>query len=145
QLFEPRYGDIINEWVKEVRKRLDSRGMLPHAVHPKKRTASEGARGSSMALMLILLRDIDLHFSQEQFLLFKKNFLDNKFGLTGIREYPKGESGSGDIDSGPVILGFGGAATIVGMQTLSRFGQDDLSIKVRNAVEAFGFPVQREG
>lgn len=70
--------------------------------------------------------------------------MDSKFGLTGIREYAKGESGYGDIDSGPVILGFGGAATIVGMQTLSLFNEDELSIKARNVVEAFGAPLENE-
>lgn len=97
-----------------------------------------------MALMLIFLRDIDFQFAQDQFRLFNKNFVDSQFGLTGIREYATGQSGNGDIDSGPVILGFGGAATIVGMQTLSLYGEDESGLKVRNAVEAFGIPIQRE-
>lgn len=144
QVFEPRYTDIVKAWLQEVKKRLDSRGMFPHGVYAKDGMPVENARGSSMALMLILLRDIDLQLAQDQFLLFKKNFIDSKFGLTGIREYAKGESGNGDIDSGPVILGFGGAATIVGMQTLSIYGEDESGLEVRNAVEAFGFPMQRE-
>ncbi len=144
QVFEPRYTDIVKEWLQEVKKKLDSRGMVPHTVHPNNGLAAESARGSSMALMLIFLRDIDLQFAQDQFLLFNKNFVDNQFGLTGIREYAKGESGNGDIDSGPVILGFGGAATIVGMKTLSLYGEDESSLKVRNAVEAFGIPIQSE-
>ncbi len=143
QVFEPRYTDIVKGWLREVKMRLDSRGMVPHAVDSNG-MAAESARGSSMALMLIFLRDIDLQFAQDQFLVFKKNFIDSKFGLTGIREYAKGESGNGDIDSGPVILGFGGAATIVGMQTFSLYGDDEASLKLRNAVEAFGIPLQRE-
>lgn len=145
QLFGARYANIINDWLRELKRGLDGRGMIPHAVHPENGKIAESARGSSMALMLIFLRDIDSQLAQDQFILFKNNFVDSKFGLTGIREYAKGESGDGDIDSGPVILGFGGAATIVGMQTLSLFGEDELSIRVRNGVEAFGLPVQSEG
>lgn len=144
QVFEPRYVEIVQDWLKEVKTKLDSRGLIPHAVHAENGVPSVNARGSSMALMLIFLRDVDLQFAQEQFLLFKKNFVDSKFGLTGIREYASGESGNGDIDSGPVILGFGGAATIVGMQTLSLYGEDASSLKVRNAVEAFAIPTKSE-
>jgi len=144
KIFEPRYKDIIDNWLRELKKCLDSRGMIPHAVHPETGKTAENARGSSMSLMLIFLRDIDRQFAQDQFILFERNFADYKFGLMGIREYAKGESGEGDVDSGPVILGFGGAATIVGMQTLSLFGQSELSIRVRNGVEAFGVPLQRE-
>jgi len=143
-LFEPRYKEIIEHWLSEVRVRLDSAGMIPHAIDPAE-SAYQGARGSSMALTLIFLRDIDLPFAKSQFSLFKKNFVDTKFDLTGIREYPKGRPGSGDIDSGPVILGFGGAATIVGMRTLSAFGEDDLCLRIRNVVESLAFPIQSDG
>ena len=142
QLFKPRYTHIVKAWLHEVKKRVDSRGLIPHAVYLENGMPSENARGSSMALMLIFLRDIDLQFAQNQFLLFKKSFVDSKFGLTGIREYANGESGNGDIDSGPVILDFGGAATIVGMQTLSLYGDDESSLKIRNAVEALAISTQ---
>ena len=144
ELFEPRYKGVIDQWLRGVKRRLDVRGMIPHSLHPANGTVQENARGSSMALMLIFLQDIDLQFAQEQFVLFKANFLDSVFGLTGIREYPKGDPGPGDIDSGPVILGFGGAATIVGMQTLSIFDEHELSLRIRKAIEAMAFPLQNE-
>lgn len=144
QLFEPKYEDVIEKWLSEVNERLDSDGMIPHSVHPGNGKPKENARGSSMALMLIFLYDIDVQFAQGQFLLFKENFIDTVVGLTGVREYPKGYSGTGDIDSGPVIFGFGGAATIVGMQTLSLFGEHNASLNIRNAVEAIAFPMESE-
>ena len=145
RLFEPRYAGLIRDWLQEVKKRLDQRGMLPHAVFPQDGRVAADARGSSMALMLLFLHAIDSQFAQEQFVLFKENFLDSKLGLTGICEYPKSDSGNGDIDSGPVVLGFGAAATIVGMQTLALFGEDELSIVVRNGVEALALPVESDG
>jgi hypothetical protein len=66
-----------------------------------------------MALMLIFLKTFDEQFARDQFVLFKENFVDSEFGLVGVREYPKGTSGDSDIDSGPVIMNFGAAATIV--------------------------------
>ena len=38
------------------------------------------------------------------------------------------------------FFGFGGAATIVGMHTLSIFGEHDLSNAIAGTVEALGFP-----
>jgi hypothetical protein len=144
QLFEPEYKDVIEHWLAGTKNGLDARGMMPHSVHPGNTSVLEGARGSSQALMLIFLKDIDHSFAKEQFKLFKENFIDTTLGLTGVREYPKGESGTGDIDSGPVIFGFGGAATIVGMQTLSLYDEHELSLKIRNAVEALALPCEAD-
>jgi hypothetical protein len=143
QMFEPKYQNVNQTWVSKIKTHLDPRGMIPHAYSAAGGSVLENARGSSMALTLIFLRDIDAEFAQQQFNLFRINFVDSRFGLTGIREYPKGQSGSGDIDSGPVLLNFGGAATIVGMQTLSLFGERETALKIRNAVEALAFPTQR--
>jgi len=45
--------------------------------------------------------------------------LDYRLGLPGIREYPHGTSRLGDIDSGPIVMGIGGAASIVGIRATS--------------------------
>lgn len=145
KLFESEYKGVIHDWISEVRKHVDSKGMIPHSVYPDDGTVKEDARGSSLALMLIFLKDIDPELAEEQFKFFKDNFVNTRLGLTGIREYAKGESGSGDVDSGPVILGFGGAASIVGMQTLSRYDEKELGITVRNAVEALAFGFNEQG
>ena len=138
QLFEPRYTQTIKTWLAAVKSQLNDTPLSS----AENGGVKEPARGSSMALMLIFLHDIDPQFARHEFLLFKKYFVDDKFGLTGIREYVQGETGNGDIDSGPVVLGFGGAATIVGIQTLSVFDNHELSIKVRNEVETFAVPLQ---
>jgi hypothetical protein len=142
RLFEPEYEVVIRDWMTKVKERLDTSGMLPHSVRPFDGKIREGARGSSQALMLIFLREIDEPFATDQFKLFQDRFIDTRFGLTGVREYPKGVLGAGDVDSGPLVLGFGGAATIVGMQTLSRFEEIDSSIRIRKTVEALAFASQ---
>lgn len=58
--------------------------------------------------------------------------------MPGIREYPEGQNGFGDIDSGPVIFGIGGAASIVGQRTMGLY-DDWLTYKgLRNCIESFG-------
>ncbi|MEL6142873.1 MAG: sulfatase-like hydrolase/transferase, partial [Bacteroidota bacterium] len=69
---------------------------------------------------------------------YKQQFLDYRLGLPGIREYPKGQKGRGDIDSGPVILGIGGAASIVGQQVFGKKEDFKVYEGLRNSIELFG-------
>jgi hypothetical protein len=142
KVFDVKYREVIQDWISQVKTRLDPNGLIPHAVNPINGKCIEEARGSSQSLMLIFLEDINQQFAKEQFELYKKNFVDTRFGLTGIREYPKGTFGMGDIDSGPVVFQFGSAATIVGMQTMALYGEQEISVRIRNAVEGFGLPFQ---
>lgn len=36
-------------------------------------------------------------------------------GIPGVLEYPKNESGSGDVDFAPIVFGYSGPSVIVGM------------------------------
>lgn len=145
QLYKKEYSRSVKHWLSEVRMRPDDHGLLPHVVDVHTGSPTETARGSSQSLMLIFLCDIDRAFAQEQFQRYERLFVTTRFGLTAIHEYPKGEWGLGDIDSGPVLLGIGGASSIVGMRTLATFGKNEQAIEVRNAIEAFGFSHRGDG
>ncbi len=142
KLYTPRYQQTIQDWVQKVRRHLDPHtGLIPHAVDAISNESIKGARGCSQSLTLNFLYDIDPLFAHEQFEQFISLFLDKRIGLQGLREYPKGTSGSADIDSGPVIWGIGASATIVGLRTLRRFGHHDQASMIRNNLESFGFPI----
>ncbi|HEY0741669.1 MAG TPA: hypothetical protein VGD40_09405 [Chryseosolibacter sp.] len=145
KMFEPLYTRHINRWISKVRKNCDSRGFIPHAAESVTGKVTEEARGSSMSLMLIFLNDIDQALALEQYKDYRAHFVDEHFDLAFIREYPKGSSGSGDIDSGPVFFGIGSAATLAGMHTLALYNDSYSAAKIRNQVEAFGFPFTSDG
>ena len=111
QVFPSRYQQRIQQWVAAVKARTDEHGLIPHTVAAHDGSVVELARGSSQSLMLSLLPEIDPAFAEAQFALYKPLFVAYRFGLPGIREYPKGTGGTGDIVSGPVLLGIGGAAS----------------------------------
>lgn len=141
ELFPPLYEDLIETWLSKVKTRLDPRTQLiPHEVNATDGSTLQGARGSSQSLILNFLYEIDLIFSEQQFKLYNAQFLDSRFGLPGIREYPKGLSGEGDIDSGPVLFGIGGAASIVGQRTMGLHGDWETYEGLRNCIGAFGIP-----
>lgn len=136
QFLEDSFGKTRANCLKAIKKQLDPiTGLIPHSIHEN---TGSVARGSSQALMLNFLPEIDSSFAKAQFDLFKEQFVAYRMGLPGIREYPHGTSGAGDIDSGPVIWGIGGAASIVGSKTMSIYGEWELYQALRNSVAGFG-------
>lgn len=140
KIFKPRYESEINNWIKIVKSRLDPvTHMIPHKVDSKTGISIQGARGCSMSLILRMLAEIKPDFAYEQFRLFNKNFVTTTFGLPSVREYPKGQNGFGDVDSGPVIFGVGFSGTIVMIGTFSKFKLANLAEKQYKTINAFGF------
>lgn len=138
QLYSPLYQATIQSWLRRVSLRTDSLGFIPHEAAPRTGQVRAAARGSSQSLILSLLIDIDPKFGQRYFTRYLYYFADQRLGLPGIREYPKGSAGTGDIDSGPVIWDIGGAASVVGRRTARQYGNAELAAGLRNSIEAFG-------
>lgn len=137
--FAPKYQGIIKSWIERVKSNLDSfTGLIPHSINSLTGNAIEGARGSSVSLILRLLIEIDEEFAVEQYKLYKKYFRITRLGVPAIREYPKGKEGKGDIDSGPVIWKVGFAGTIVSIGVSKAFGDYEIANKTSNAMDFYG-------
>jgi hypothetical protein len=145
QMFPAIYQPHIANWVSRVKLLTDKHGQIPHQVHHASEMAITESRGSSLSLMLCFLPDIDAPFANEQFRLYEDSFHDRMLGLHGIRELRKGSDAVEDIDSGPVIFGFGGAATITGMRALKFYGQYAKAKAISNTIEALGFSYKAGG
>lgn len=139
QLLAPKFDTLHQNWLTKVKQLLDPKtGLIPHEVKAHTGELMEGAKGSSQSLMNNFLIAIDSSFAQEQFDKYKALFLDYRFGLPGLREYPKGTKGTMDIDSGPVLLQIGGSASIVGLRTMAQYGATKEAVGLRNSIETFG-------
>ncbi|MDD5361195.1 MAG: hypothetical protein PHN88_03625 [Ignavibacteria bacterium] len=140
KIYVPKYESDIAGWMLNVKRRLDPATlMIPHKVDTKNGRSAQGTRGSSMSLILRMLAEIDMDYAKEQYKLFESKFVSTTFGLPSVLEYPEGQKGSGDIDSGPVIFGVGFSGTIVSIGTFSVMGNSELSEKQFKTVNAFGF------
>ncbi len=142
-IVDHRYEPILTEWIKKVKQTVDPTfQLLPHKIDPKTESIVEGPRGCSIVLMLRMLAEIDPEYAQQQFDLFQKNFCEITLGLPSVREYPKGISGKGDVDSGPVIMGVGFAGTIVSIGTYNIFNCPELADQQYKTINAFGFETE---
>lgn len=140
KIFKPKYHTEIDNWIQDVLQRLDpATYLIPHKVDAETGKSIEGSRGCSMSLILRMLAEIKPELAQEQYKFFKTNFVTTTFGLPSLREYPKGTHGSGDVDSGPVVLGVGFTGTIVMIGTFSILNSGYLAERQYRTINAFGF------
>lgn len=142
RIAERRYQEVISDWLLRIEGSIvPEYGLIPHGYDLENNRPLEGVRGSSQSLMLSFLSDIDPAFALDQYRKYRRHFLTYRLGLPGIREYPKEKSGWGDIDSGPVVLGIGGAASIVGIKAILQYKDWEEAKALRCGVNALLFPV----
>ena len=62
-----------------------------------------------------VLADVSPEFAGEQYAVLRNHFVDYHWGVPGVREYSHGTDGPGDVDSGPLIIGFSDTFAIIGV------------------------------
>jgi hypothetical protein len=138
-LLPARFGATIERWIRAARDRLDpATGLLPHRADPTTGQPIEGARGSSQSIIARFLTEIDPAWGREQYVLFHRQFVATPLGVAGVREYPQGIAGTGDVDSGPLVLGISLSASAVAMGAALAQGDDALADPLLHASETFG-------
>ncbi|BDT99458.1 hypothetical protein [Nocardia sputorum] len=138
RIFGSRFEPVIAEWLTSARAHLDpATGLLPHRAAPM----MEGARGSSQSMIQRFLPEIDPAWAAQQYRTFRRLFIDTPLGLPGVREYPHGRSGAGDVDSGPLILGVSASATVVTIGAARVHGDRNLAGPITGLGESLGMPV----
>lgn len=139
QMFPAAYESTVNEWLEKCETRLDHRGLIPHSADPNTGEPLLASMGSSQSLILSFMHEIDSAAGAKMFESYKTHFLAKRLGLPGILEHAKGTKGKGHIDSGPVVWGIGGAASIVGIRAMYLYGKPETARSIRNSVNAFAF------
>jgi hypothetical protein len=100
------HGATLGRYVRHTRTHLldAETGLVVFKVDGQGRPLGV-ARGCGVGWNSFYLPMVDEAFASEQFERMRARMVKRTwFGVTGIREYPPGQSGHGDVDSGPVIL-----------------------------------------
>jgi hypothetical protein len=113
RIFHTHYGVGKDKFLASLKSRyLDpGTGMFCTYADSESRKAGQGPRGISMMYGLHFLNDFAPDFAREQYALAKKNLFGSVLGCSAVREFPVGEESAEDIDSGPLIMGFGASAS----------------------------------
>ncbi|HEX8693006.1 MAG TPA: hypothetical protein VF746_11335 [Longimicrobium sp.] len=140
-LLDPRYARAAEAWLRAALARADpASGLLPFD------DRSRRPRGSSTALMIRFVYEIDPGVAAAHFGAFERLFATRLAGLLpAAREYPRGVDGRGDVDSGPVVLGVSAPASLVGIAAARIVGRERAAADLRATPEVLGLPVQWRG
>ncbi|WP_214405353.1 hypothetical protein [Pseudonocardia lacus] len=137
----PGVDEAVEWWTARTRAVRDpATGLLPHRLAADG-TVLEGPRASSQALMLAFLPDIDPGAAATDYRRFVEAFVVRELGLVGVREYPVGTEGEGDVDSGPLIAGVSLSASAVALAAADRQGDTGLAATLDAEAELFALPV----
>ena len=102
-------------------------------------------RGSGTALAAYFLGWADPALSHDLVDAMKRELYGAPLGFGALREYPRGHRGSGDADSGPLVLGFGVSATGFALGAARMNGDAALFDSLFATVQLFGAPDDRSG
>lgn len=134
----PGVASTTARWLRQMdRLRDPATGLLPHHTTPEGQTLA-GPRGSSQALIQAFWPDVqppgtgrtDADWSR-----FRDAFVERRLGMIGVREYPRGQDGPGDIDSGPLLLGLSASASVVTLAAARAHGDVGLAHDLDRGVE----------
>lgn len=99
----------IGRWVARARAEWVRDGLLVQSVRDGR--PADHPRGSGTFLASWFLHPADPAFAGELYRAGRDRLMGSAFGVPAMREYPPGVDGRGDIDSGPIVLGFGVSST----------------------------------
>ena len=135
----PGLPELTDRWFQGMEQYRDEAGLLVH------RRGDDLARGSSQALIQSFLPDIDPERAAREWPVFKARFLSATLGLVGVRDYPHGEGGSGDVDSGVLVDGISLSASAVTLAAARRHGDLELATVLDRQADLLGLPLPARG
>ena len=145
-LFAPQFENTIARWVMLAKNKLDpATGLLPHQVDYRTGDLLQGSRGSSQSVIQRFLPEIDAAWAREVYPVFRNTFVATILGVPGVREYPLGTDGFGDVDSGPLLAGMSLSSSVVSVAAARVEGDFALADAMLNVGEALGMPIDLGG
>lgn len=125
----------------QTRYRDDATGLLIQRVDLRGRPVDE-PRGSGTAFAAYFVSFADMELSRSLYGSIQGELVGSLFGFGAVREYPRGNGGSGDIDSGPVILGQAVSTTGFTLALARQHGDRDTFMSLYATAALFGAPRQ---
>jgi hypothetical protein len=142
----PHNRPLLDRWLYAFLERYvdSSSGLLYQTVDAHSGTRFGPPRASGTAIAVYFLSFVDDRAARELFAALSRqraSFL----GFGGIREYPSGVGGTGDIDSGPLFFGVSASASAFALAGARLYGEDNLLMELLHTASVVGLPVEDGG
>lgn len=141
------HAGLLRTWSENFRRKyIDaSTGLLYQSVDYRTGTPVGAPRGSGTALAVYLLSFADERLSRELYRASRQHLAGSVLGFGMVREYRRGRSGWADLDSGPLVLGYGPSATAFFISGTRIYGDAAYFSQLYASVYLFGSPDQTDG
>ncbi len=117
-------------------------GLLLQSVDSSTGESRGAPRGSGTCLAVYFTSFVDEALSRSLWAAAKRELVGDVLGFRVVREYAKSAHGPADIDSGPVVLGYGVSATGFALGAARIHGDDDLRAELYATASLFGAPTR---
>ena len=122
------------------RTKLTSKGMNATYELPVSEVTGKGPgaalpRGCAQSYISRYLAEADPALSATWWKAYREHFLVRVAGLPGFREWPNGVERTADVDSGPILLGVGAAASAFGIAAARAQGDAALALQLESSAD----------
>jgi hypothetical protein len=144
KLYDATSGTALTEeplrgYLRYLRQHADpATGLFPSSVSGAR--YAEVPRGCAATWTVLYLAQLDPDAARDQYQRARDVLGEDVLGVGGFREWPRGRGGGADLDSGPIVLGVGVAASALGLGPARIFGDEGSYASIRRAALAFGVP-----
>lgn len=138
------HGAVVRAALGALRERYTDRrsGLLYQRVDARTGEPRDAARSSGTAMAAFVLGAASPELARPYWRALARQ-TDTVLGFGGVLEVPRGQEPTGDVDSGPVILGFSVSASGFAMASARRFGDRARFRSLFASAWLFGLPHDR--
>ncbi|MDP2317558.1 MAG: hypothetical protein Q8P41_32030 [Pseudomonadota bacterium] len=138
------HSALLDGWTTTLRARYLDAGLLVQSVW-RDGAPADAPRGSGTFLAAYFLSFWDTALATELYRGGRAALYDTVGGLGVMREYPVGRDGKGDIDSGPIVAGYGVSATGFAIGAARAAGDLATAAALTRTATVMGTPVDIDG
>jgi hypothetical protein len=122
---------------------LGSLGLLPYQAEPHEGRAYDDSRGCSNSGLLVQAPRLSIAQARDWYERYAASFWQERAFAAGFTEFPRdaGMDYPGDVDSGPVVLGYGFAASAFGLAAARANGRLDHAVPLAGLAVTAAWPL----
>ncbi len=118
------------EWARVLAAHLDEASGLPRSELTGRGPGARWPRGCAHSYLTRYVAEFDPALAASWWAPYRAGFLVRLGGVVGFREWPRGVAQPPDLDSGPIVLGIGAAASAFGIAAAKSQGDVALAAQL---------------
>ena len=124
------HDEPFARWTKVLTAHEDPATKLPKSELTGKGPGAKHPRGCAQSYLVRYVSELDPALAATWWASYREHFLVQLGPVVGFREWPRGVERKADVDSGPIIMGIGAAASAFGVSAAKATGDFPLATQL---------------